>query len=48
MKCFSSALSFFQSAASLLKSTSSAARVRCACQDQAMTLLPRSLSPRTI
>ena len=46
MKCFSSALSFFQSAASLLKSTSSAACERCVCQKQAMTLLPHSLPPR--
>ena len=38
-KCFSSAESFFQSAASLLRSTSSAAQTRGVCQERGMTLL---------
>lgn len=45
MKCFSSAESFFQSAASLLRSTSSAVGTKGVCQERGMTLVSAQLPP---
>ena len=45
MKCLSSAESFFQSAASLLRSTSSAVGTKGVCQERGMTLVSAQLPP---